>query len=93
MEFQSHILQQQLSICHLEALNAVAAIKVWATIFIKQLLQLVSDNTRAVSYLPGWQGHGYIYPSLCQGDLAHLRSLGCHLRGIARLRCLPPEHC
>ena len=39
MEFPSHIQQQGMSICHLEALNAVVAMKVWAPQFANQLVR------------------------------------------------------
>ena len=56
MEFPSHILHQQLSICHKETLNAVADSKVWAPIFTKQLVHLFADNTTAVAIFQAERG-------------------------------------
>ena len=55
MEFPPHILQQQLSICRVEDLNAVAAIKIWAPIFIKQLFTLVFGQYHSSGYFPSLQ--------------------------------------
>ena len=41
LELPPHIVQQRLSICHNEALNALVAAKVWAPIFTKQLVHLI----------------------------------------------------
>ena len=48
MEFPPHIQQQDLSICHLEALNAIVTMKVWASQFANQLIHFMSDNFTAV---------------------------------------------
>ena len=49
MVFPPHITQQNLSICHLEALNALAAVKVWEPIFTWLLVHLFSDNSTSVA--------------------------------------------
>ena len=48
MEFPSHIQQKGMSIFHLEALNAVVAMRVWAPQFANQLFHLLSDNSTDV---------------------------------------------
>ena len=47
--FPPQILHQNLPICHLEALNAVVALKVWAHMFSGHLVHLFSVNTTSVA--------------------------------------------
>ena len=52
----THILHQNLSICHLEALNALVAVKVWAPHVKGQLVHLFSDNATAVDIFQAGKG-------------------------------------
>ena len=47
--FPTQILQKDLSICHLKALNATVAIKMWAPKYVNRLVHLFPDNTTAVA--------------------------------------------
>ena len=48
-QFAPHVVREGHPICHLEALNAVVAITLWAPSFSKSLVHLFSDNTTAVA--------------------------------------------
>ena len=50
------IQHHNVSICYLEALNAVVALKVWAPMFTGNLVHLFSDNTTAVAILQTGRG-------------------------------------
>ena len=56
VQFPPHIVQQRLSICHLEAINAMVAVQIWAPIFTKQLVYLFSDNSTAVTIFQAGKG-------------------------------------
>ena len=56
MQFPPHILHPDLSICHLEALNAVVAVMVWAPKFANHLVHLFSDNATAVAICQAGKG-------------------------------------
>ena len=51
-----HILHQNLSICHLEALNALVAVKVWSPHFKGQFVHLFSDNATVVAIFQAGKG-------------------------------------
>ena len=68
MEFPLHILQQDLSIWHLEALNAVVAVKVWAPKFAKHLIHLLPDNSMAVAILQAGKGRD-LFLQACTWDI------------------------
>ena len=48
-EFPEYILAKDRPICHLETLNAVVALLMWAPQLAHQLVHLLSDNATAVS--------------------------------------------
>ena len=48
-QFPFHILAEDLRICHLEALNAVVARRLWAPQLAHKLVHLFSENATAVS--------------------------------------------
>ena len=48
-QFPAHVVQQNASICHLEALNAMVAVKLWAPKLATQLVHLFCDNATAVA--------------------------------------------
>ena len=50
--FPHPIVQQDSSICHLEVLNAVVAVKICAPMFKNQLVHLFPDNTTAMAIFP-----------------------------------------
>ena len=50
-EFPDHILHANHPMCHLEALNAVAALTTWASQLQGKLVHLFCDNDTAVSSL------------------------------------------
>ena len=54
--FPPHVLTQNLSICHLEALNALVAIKLWAPQFRGRLIHLFSDNVTSVAIFQAGRG-------------------------------------
>ena len=56
VEFPNPIAQKNLSICHLEALNAIVTIKVCVPTFTKQLVHLFSDNSMAVANFQAARG-------------------------------------
>ena len=56
VEFPPHIVRQRLSICHLEALNAVVAVKVWVLNFTEQLVHLFSGTSTAVAIFQAGKG-------------------------------------
>ena len=58
---------KNLSICHLEALNAVVAIKVWVPSFTKQLVHLSFDNATAVAILQVGRGNDSFLQSFARG--------------------------
>ena len=49
IQFPAYILQQTLFICHLEVLNAMVALKMWAPKLTTQLVHLFCDNVSAVA--------------------------------------------
>ena len=55
-QFPPHIMSEGHPICHLEALNAVVAIKLWAPSFSNCLLHLFSDNAKAVAIFQAGRG-------------------------------------
>ena len=79
MEFPPDILKQQLPICHLEALNAVVALKIWAPIFTKQFIHLFSDNTTAMAIFQAGRAGMHSSKHVPERSLAHLCNLGHHL--------------
>ena len=56
LHFPAHMLQQQLSICHLEVLNAMVVVKLWAPKLASQLVHLFCDNTTAVAIFQAGKG-------------------------------------
>jgi hypothetical protein len=50
------VLQQNFSICHLECLNALAAIRVWAPQLGGRCVELMSDSTVSVAVLQAGKG-------------------------------------
>ena len=54
--FPLSVLRQQRSICHLEALNAVVALKVWAERLTEQRVVLHSDSATAVAIMQAGRG-------------------------------------
>lgn len=73
------ILWHNYSIWHLEVLNAVVALKLWAPKFQGQLLHLFCDNATTVAIFQPRRGRdAFLSPSLCQRGVVHLRYLGHH---------------
>ena len=75
-QFPQHILRQNLSFCHLEALNAVVAIKSWAQKHTGKL-HLFCDRS---GHVPSRKGPGHIPVGVCQGSLVDLCHLGYYSR-------------
>ena len=63
-----HILHQNLSICHLEALNALVAVKVWTPHFTGQRVHLFSDNAIAVAICQAGKGRD-AFIQACASDI------------------------
>ena len=89
LEFPPYIIQQGLSIYHLEALHAMAALNVWTPTFTKQPVHLFSDNC----HFSSWKREGPFNPSMHQGYMAYLCSLGCHPGHGPCVRDLSHFHC
>ena len=65
MKFPSYIQQQGMSICHLEVLNAIVAMKEWGPHFANQLVNLLSHNSgQSCSNLPSWKEMGPLLTGL-----------------------------
>ena len=56
-EFPFHILVEDRPICHLKALNAVVALRLWAPQLAHKLVHLFSGNATAVSIFQLGRGH------------------------------------
>ena len=48
-KFPFHIMAEDKPICHLEALNTVVALRLWAPQLVHKLVHLFADNATAVS--------------------------------------------
>ena len=67
MEFPAHILLDNHPICHLEALNAVAALTAWAPSFRGKLIHLFCDNATAAMVFQAGKGSDTPFQAyLCQ---------------------------
>ena len=56
IHFPAHILQQTLSTCHLEALNAKVALKLWAPKLATQVVHLFCDNATVMAIFQAGRG-------------------------------------
>ena len=56
VQFPPHIIREAHPICHLEALNIVVAIKLWAPKFSNSLLHLFSDSATALAIFQAGKG-------------------------------------
>ena len=66
--FPPRVLQDNSLICHLKALNATLAIKLWAVQFMHQLLHLFCDNQATVTIFQASQGKDSFLPA-CTRDI------------------------
>ena len=75
--FTSRVLWDNPFICHLEALNAALAIKLWAPQFVHQLIHLFCDNQAAVTIFQAGQGKD-AFLQACSRDMADVHAVGHH---------------
>jgi hypothetical protein len=84
------LLQRKLSICQLECLNALAAIRLWAPQFVGRCVELKSDSAAAVAVLQAGRGRDQLLQAAARelwliSALNHLNVRVTHVPGASLL--------